>query len=52
MRFNRTAQRAGKHMEARKELGRHLGRIKLRDGPYHFSDVRLHVVLADGDRTV
>ena len=40
VRFNKTSLKAGKHMEARRELGRHLSKIRMRDGPYHISGVK------------
>ena len=39
VRFNKTDLKAGKHMRARRTLGRHLSKIRLRDGPYHISSV-------------
>ena len=39
MKFSKEDLKAGKHMEARKELGRQLSKIRMRDGPYHNSGV-------------
>ena len=39
MKFTKEDMKAGKHMAARRMLGKHLSKIRMRDGPYHISGV-------------
>ena len=46
MRFTKEDIRAGKHMVARRMLGEHLSKFRMRDGPYHISGVSAGLVSA------